>query len=82
MPLQDLEVLGTGPGADRQGQRVVELVYHQVEVDGLLPVNVGVADGQLAGVFPEHLQLRLWGGNIIALINNKNYLITTSKCKH
>ena len=33
----------------------------EVEVDGLLPVNVGIADGQLPAVPPGEAQGR-WGG--------------------
>ena len=36
-------------------------MYDEVEVDGLLPVDVGVADGQLAAVAPEHLHRELPG---------------------
>ena len=50
---QHLKVRRAGPCADGQGDLVVEHVDEQVEVDGLLPVDVGVADRQLAAVPPE-----------------------------
>lgn len=56
---QHLQLLGTGACANRERQCVVELVHYQVQVDGLFPVDLGVADRELLGVFAEDLDVRL-----------------------
>ena len=64
MPFEDLQLARTGPGADGQRQVVVEVVDDHVDVDGLLPVDLGVADRQFLAVPPEHLHQGLkrgWG---------------------
>ena len=50
-----LQILRRRPRADGERDLVVELVDDEVEIDGLLPVDVGVADGQLAAVAAENL---------------------------
>lgn len=57
--LEDLQLLGAGPGADGQSESVVKLMDDQVEVDRLLPVDVRVSDRQLFGILPKHVHGRL-----------------------
>lgn len=65
MPLEDLQFLRTGARADGQRECVVKLVDDEVEVHRLFPVNVGVANGQLLGVLPEHFYVRLRSENLL-----------------
>lgn len=60
MSLQHLQLFGAGARTDGQSERVVELMDDQVQVHRLLPVYLGVADGQLFGIFAEHLDVGLW----------------------
>lgn len=34
-------------------------MHDQIQVHGFLPIDVGIADGQLLAVLPEHVHLRL-----------------------
>ena len=64
MSFEDLQLAGTGAGTHGQRQVVVELVDDHVDVDGLLPVDLRVADRQLLAVATEHLHQRLRGEEV------------------
>ena len=49
-PLQHLEVVRGGPGADGKCDLVVEQVDHQVKADSLLPVNIRVTNWQFSAI--------------------------------
>ncbi len=50
-----LEVVGRRPGADGQRDLVVEQMNDQVQVDRLLPVNVGIPDREFPAVPPPNI---------------------------
>lgn len=59
VPLQDLQLLWAGTRANGQRERVVELVYNQVQINGLLPVDFRITDGQFLRVLAKYFDVSL-----------------------
>lgn len=59
-----MQFLGARSCADRQRERVVELVHDEIQVHSFLPINVGIADWQFLAVLAKHIDLGLELGQI------------------
>lgn len=59
-----LQFLGARSRTNRQGERIVELMYDEIQVHGFFPIDVGIADRQFFAVFTKYIDLSLELGQI------------------
>lgn len=52
--LENLQFLGRCSSTYRECEEIVELMNHEIEVHGLFPVNIGISNRKLFGVFTKN----------------------------